>query len=336
MIYVYFLTAEFTVVLTGTTGTGKSQTGNFFMQKKVFKAEHEFISVSDKVESAVATIGGKQIEFIDTPGLLDPLSVENDKQRLEFARGLINMKSGIHMIGLVLSANVRIKPGDDKILGKLLSTFKHYLPYVVLIFTNGKSIGATDDEQKSKLEDMIKNVKDKTKNSNFNQVLEKINHRYIIIESVKDMGKDYHVKKSKELIENIKVVVELTKIPANNNFMLHFAKDIEKIEASQGQVEKELAKGIKTAQEIAEKDQSGEDNFYSYLGCTLIIGAAAGGIFGPVISASTAALIISTAVQALGKAHPYVVDTIEAARNNDKLASAVYNIVDTSWKCTCL
>ena len=337
MIYTFYTAEKTTVLLTGNTGNGKSEVGNFYMQRNFFKAECAFLSVSKRIKSGVTTIGGKQIEFIDTPGHLDPLSVDNDDKRLEFARGLMKIKSGIHMIGLVYNVTKRVDVGEDKIFGSLLSTFKHYLPYIVLIFTHGMDFGATDDEQKSKLEDMIKNLKEKGKNSNLYQVLEKINHRYIILESVKSMGRDYHAKKSKELIENINAVVKCTKMPANNNFMLLLAKDIEKAEACRDEVEKELANGIKTAQEIAKKDQSGGGNFYLYLGCAIIIAAAAGGKLAPIISPSTASYAISTAVQALGKTHPYVKTAIQAAEDHPKLASAVHDFVDDhdSWKCTC-
>ena len=61
--------------------------------------------------------------------------------------------------------------GEDKIFKNLLSTYKHYLPYVVLIFTHGKHLGGTEDEQKSIVAGMIKEVNEKQKNSNLNQLL---------------------------------------------------------------------------------------------------------------------------------------------------------------------
>lgn len=68
------------------------------MRQPVFEARNSFLSVSKKTESGVTTIEGKRIELIDAPGLLDPCSVEHDSERLDFAKGLISMTSGFHML----------------------------------------------------------------------------------------------------------------------------------------------------------------------------------------------------------------------------------------------
>ena len=265
------------------------------MGKPTFETRNSFLSVSKKTESGVATIGGKHIELVDTPGLLDPCSVEHDSERLDFARGLISMTSGFHMLALVFNITKRVERGEDKIFNNLLCTYKHYLPYVVLIFTHGKHLGGTEDEQRSIVAGMIKEVNEKQKNSNLNQLLKKINYRYIILESVKPMEKGYHAKKSKELVKMINTIFKQTGKPATNEFALSIAENLKRAKVDQRKVEKELADRIKTAQEMAKKDESGGSNFYTYLGYSILIG---GGILATVMSGVVPAALTAAAAAA--------------------------------------
>ena len=275
------------------------------MGKPVFETRNSFLSVSKKTESGVAIIEGKHIELVDTPGLLDPCSVEHDSERLDFARSLISMTSGFHMLGLVFNVTKRAERGEDKIFKNLLSTYKDYLPYVVLIFTHGKHLGDTEDKQKSVVAGMIKEVNEKQKNSNLNQLLKKINHRYIILESVKPMGKGYHAKKSKELVEMIDTIFKQTKKPATNSLASSIAENLKKTKVDQRKVEKELADRIKTAQAMAKKDESGGSNFYAYLGYSILIG---GGILAASMSGVLPAALAAaaTAAEAAGSMGPWL------------------------------
>ena len=188
------------------------------MQKQVFESRRSLLSVSKKTESMVGTIGGKRIELIDTPGFLDPTLIEEENDRLEFAKALINMKHGFHALGLVLNATKCIDAAaEDKVFKNLLSIYEHYLPYIVVIFTHGKFLGNTEEEQKTIIQHMIK---ENDKTSNFCQVLEKINYRYIILESVSSMEQGYHASKSKELVEMIVTIFRETGKPATNEFAL--------------------------------------------------------------------------------------------------------------------
>ena len=151
------------------------------MQRNIFKVEHSFLPASRKLESGMAIIEGKRIELIDTPGFFDVSLIEGDNERLDFAKALINMKSGFHMLGLVFNVSKRIEKSEDNLLKDLLCRYEHYLPYVVLIFTHGKHLGDTEDDQQDTVEDIIKEIKE-DKNSNLFRVLEKINYHYIILE----------------------------------------------------------------------------------------------------------------------------------------------------------
>ena len=254
------------------------------MQRNIFKVERSFLRVSRELESVVAIIEGKRIELVDTPGFFDASLIEGDSERLDFAKALINIRSGFHMLGVVFNISKRIEKSEDKLFEDLLCRYKHYLPYVVLIFTHGKHLGNTEDEQKKVVEDMIKELKE-DKTSNLFQLLEKVNYRYIILESVKPMEEGYHASKCKKLVEMIDKIFRETGKPATNEFALSIAEQLKKVKVDQMTLEKELADRIKTAQEMMKKDKSKNEsnsNFYEYLKYAIIIGGGVlAGLFGP-------------------------------------------------------
>ena len=247
----------------GITGNGKSAACNFFMQNN-FKAEHSFVSVSNQLESGVATIGEKHIELIDTPGFSNPNIIKEDVLQLDLATALINVKYGFHMLGLVFNVSKRIETPEDELLKELLLNYKHYLSYAVILFTHGKFLGDTEDEQKDAVKEMIEEAK-KDKASNFFQVLEKINYRYLIIESVESMEEGYHAKKSKELVAMIDMILKETGRPATNEFALSMAKNHWKVKYNQDELEGELADETKASQEMTKEDESENTGFYANL-----------------------------------------------------------------------
>ena len=132
---------------------------------------------------------------------------------------------------------------------------------------------------------MIKEIDEKQKESNFNQLIKKINHRYIILESVQPMGKDYHAKKSKELVKMIEKIFEQTRKPATNKFALSIAKNLKKARArkkvDKKEIEKELTDRIKTAQEMTKEDESWGGDFYACLEYAIVNG---GGMLATLVS----------------------------------------------------
>ena len=257
-------------MLTGITGSGRSAACSFYMQKHIFEPKQLLLSASKVTESRVATIDGKRVELIDAPGFLDPTSVEKDDKSLEFAIALINMMSqrGFHVLGLVHNITKRIEPAEDKVFKNLLSIYEHYLPYTVMIFTHGKYLGSTEEEQKTKLQGMIKGME---KTSNFCQILEKINYRYIILESVDPKERGYHAKKSKELVKMIEIIFRRTRKRATNEFASSFAEHIMKYNVDQQVLIEELADRIKIAIRAMRTAES--EDFFKFLVQAMIDGS---------------------------------------------------------------
>ena len=270
------LIAKYTVVLTGFTGSGKSAACNFYMQNKIVQSHRSFEAVTSTASSGMAFIEGKHITLVDMPDFfLNPSSGEMlHYERFEVAKGLIKITSGFHMLGLVLNVANRISEHTNELFKSLLYKYNHYLPYTVLIFTHGKCLGETEDTQRTELEHMIKKVKE----SNmlyFSELLEKINHRYVIMESIQRMEEGYYASKSKELVEMIDTIFKKTGKPATNGIALSIAENLMKVKVDQAKLLEELAERIRIAQAMMqrEKDKNTESNdFYAYLLSVTILG----------------------------------------------------------------
>ena len=254
---------------------GKTAACCFFMQKKNFFPTVTLLPGKKAATSMIATIEGKGVELIDMPGFLDPGSI-GGHEYIDFARGLIKIKSGFHVVCVVLSVFHRLTTREHRQLKNLLCKYEDYLPYVVLLFTHGKILGDTEDKRKSELKDMLEEVEEMT------QILEKINNRYIILESVEPMEQGYHAYKSKELIGMIDTIFKQTGQPATNDFALSLAENHRKLKGIDETVlETELVERIKAAQEMMKKYKS--DNFFPYLKYAIIIG---GGILATLLPES--------------------------------------------------
>ena len=221
------------------------------MQKNIFKSKRSFKPVTEEVASCVVTIEGQCIKLIDTPGLLDPCSIKTEEY-LEFAKGLISIQSGFHAIGVVLNVCNNIEY-DANLFINLLSTYKHYLPHIFIMFTHGIHLGKTNDEQNSALKEMLNDL---PTSSYLYQILKEINYRYLIIESVNNMEQGYHSCKSKELLEAVQTIFRQTGMPATNEFAS--VTIAHNLELPRNELEQKLTEGIKVAVEKSKKHKKGK------------------------------------------------------------------------------
>lgn len=161
-------------------------------------------SVSGQTTCVVTNIEGKSIKFIDTPGFCDSrLSVPENFNELSHA--IMLSRSGVHAFAMVLDVTSRFSKANVTALQDFFE-LGEITPYTFVIFTKAKQLASRESEQKTVILEMLSDVNVPNSLCEF---MQKINNRFILLESINYMGEDYLVKKLAELSQMlVKITTE--------------------------------------------------------------------------------------------------------------------------------
>ena len=127
---------EYTVMLVGKMGAGKSSLGNFLLQREEFVTGDDMACVTNdnKCESRMITDTIK-LRIIDTPGFGD--FREQDKVRDDVANAFYEAKDGVDAFIFVISSVERIgrEMVDHFEMFKEFMDHEHFYDYVIPVFT---------------------------------------------------------------------------------------------------------------------------------------------------------------------------------------------------------
>ncbi|KAJ8048327.1 GTPase IMAP family member 4 [Holothuria leucospilota] len=127
---------NFTVVLVGKTGSGKSSFGNLLVGDSVFEVNSNAESVTTERQDASFKLGNSTVTVWDTPGFYDPK--KNHVLALKELRRIYKgVREGIHTIALV--ARCESSVDAEKVYKKIKN--KHppdVLKYIILVLTHIK------------------------------------------------------------------------------------------------------------------------------------------------------------------------------------------------------
>ncbi|XP_060720752.1 LOW QUALITY PROTEIN: golgin subfamily A member 6-like protein 25, partial [Tachysurus vachellii] len=176
------------IVLLGKTGVGKSASGNTILGKDVFKEDVSDKSVTSVCQKETATVGGRQITVIDTPGLFDT-NIDNEEIRKEIVKCISMASPGPHVFLLTLKIGQRFTPEERETVDLIKETFgEQSNMYIIVLFTRG-------DELKAKtIEQYVENAGEKLKTLLF------------------EFDKRYHVLNNSDKSSNTQVLTLLDKI----------------------------------------------------------------------------------------------------------------------------
>ncbi|KAI6657239.1 hypothetical protein LOD99_11163 [Oopsacas minuta] len=127
---------NYTVMLVGKMGAGKSSLGNFLLKREVFKAADNMSRVTAKNMSECTSLAdGRTLRIIDTPGFGDFRSSEEVKKDL--AEAFYQAKDGVDAFLFVISSAERI--GRELVKHfEMFAEFmqhEHFYDYVIPVFT---------------------------------------------------------------------------------------------------------------------------------------------------------------------------------------------------------
>lgn len=127
------------MVILGKTGAGKSSLANTILGGQMFTVNHSMNSETRNCEAKTASVGGRSLTVIDTPGFFDTDRPE-EELKPEIVRCITECAPGPHVFLIVLKVEKFTRHEQD-VIEKICTYFtSDVLKYAVVVFTHGDQL----------------------------------------------------------------------------------------------------------------------------------------------------------------------------------------------------
>ena len=240
-----FLSAGYTILVTGCSGRGKSTFCNFLFKDKRFATQNPgksgvvgwggSMSSTSKVQYGTFEDKktGVELTIIDTPGYLathlrtgenqDDTSEDDEMVLREFSGALMYAREGIDAIFITLKASDRVSLEEQFLMNFIDSL--HLWKHCMLLFTHGSLVGENDEVRYLDFHRQIKKEAFQKNCPVLVKMLEKTKKRFVIVESVNhDRDVEYYDSKLDEICKAVDTVLDDVGV-AFNHPMLELARN---------------------------------------------------------------------------------------------------------------
>ena len=205
---------DYSIMIIGVTGSGKSTACNFFFNKEVFNTRGGAVSVTIKSDAHSGIVHGKKVLFIDTPGFSD--AYESEELRMaDLGRALYYAQYGVHAIVICFNGTARFDTATEGVVNALdqLGTF---WPHAFVLYSHADDMGSTESEQKQQIFQWINNPRCPER---LKWLLCQVQYRFMTVESkMRNRDHAYRQQKCKELLSLVE------QVHAQNNYRLYTNK----------------------------------------------------------------------------------------------------------------